>query len=74
MHPAAVQPHHVWAKGMGGAGRMDVAVNLIALDIHCHAAVHAGKITRNKLLTIIAKREGTTVAAIERKIYRLRRL
>jgi hypothetical protein len=38
------EPHHVFAKGMGGGGRLDIRWNLVALgssvllDCRCHRA------------------------------------
>lgn len=72
--PAVCQPHHVTTKGMGGWRRLDIRINLIALCDGCHSAFHVGLIERADLLLLVAKREKTTQDAIEREIYRLRRL
>jgi hypothetical protein len=68
-----LEPHHVWAKGMGGGGRLDVPQNLISVCRYCHQAIHLGKVSRLELLAIVARRERTTVAEIEEEIWRLRR-
>jgi hypothetical protein len=68
-----VDPHHVFARGMGGAGRLDLPENLIALCRWCHDAFHAGNIKRAELLDLVAVRERTTVDAIVAKIHRWRR-
>ena len=74
------EPHHIFSRGFGGARRMDIKINLIALcaafsgGLNCHDQFHTGQILRDDLLAIVAKRESTTQDAIEREIYRLRRL
>ncbi len=70
---SVVNPHHIWARGMGGGGRLDVPANLIALCLSCHEYVHAGMILRCDLLAIVARRENTTQDAITGEIYALRR-
>lgn len=72
--PAKCDPHHVFAKGMGGGGRLDVRVNLVALCRVCHTLTHAGEIARYDLLAIIAVREGMLQDKIEEEVWRLRRL
>lgn len=68
---------HYYARGMGGAGRMDVKENLLALGpvfaCACHQNAHAGNIPRRTLLAIIAKREKMTVEALEEFLLALRR-
>ena len=66
-------PHHIWAKGMGGGGTLDVRINLMTLCISHHDDVHNGKIRRWELLELVAKRERTTPEAIVDEINRLRR-
>lgn len=63
-------PHHIFSRG---AGRLDVAINLISLCRVCHGLVHAGEITREDLLAIVATREGVSQDWIVTEIYRLRR-
>ncbi len=65
-----LDPHHVFSKG---AGRVDVAANLIGLCRACHNGVHAGTIKRDRLLTIVAKRERITVEEIQLTVWTLRR-
>ena len=69
-----LDPHHLWAKGLGAGSRLDISINLIGLDRRCHTLVHAGKIKKAALLAIVAKREGTTPEAITDEINRLLRL
>ena len=69
-----LDPHHVFARGMGGGGRLDVRINLVSLCRTCHGEVHGGRIMRRDLLAIVAAREGMLQDDVEREIYRLRRL
>jgi hypothetical protein len=66
--------HHIHSRG---AGRVDVAVNVVALgcafDCNCHGRAHAGEIGRRQLLAVAARREGMTVRDAEELIWRLRR-
>ncbi len=66
--------HHVFGKGFGGWSRFDVRINLMGLCWVCHGLYHDGHIERADLLLLVAKREKTTQDAIEREIYRLRKL
>lgn len=66
-------PHHLFCRGMGGARRFDILINLIGLCVWCHQAFHNGRIDREELLAIVAKREKTTPEAIQEEIWRLRR-
>lgn len=67
-------PHHIRARGMGAARRLDVAANLIALCRLCHNAAHAGKILRCDLLALVAQRERCLQADLEAVCQMLRRL
>ncbi len=69
-----VQPHHIFGRGQESCRRVDLPVSLIALCVTCHDRVHWGRISRENLLEIVARREKTTVDAILTEIYRLRRL
>ena len=78
---AAREPHHLLARGMGGGGRMDIRENLIAVgsslpfpECPCHRAIHDGHIAKDDLLQIVARREGLTAAAVQSRLFRLRRL
>lgn len=76
--PGPTEPHHVFARGLGGGWRLDIRINLIAICRVCHDRVHWGKLgtaveTRDYLLGIVAERERSTRAALEEEIYRLRR-
>lgn len=68
-----VQPHHVFARGMGGIRRLDVAINLIALCPFCHRQFHDGHIQRHHLLEKIARREKRTVDDLLDELYLLLR-
>ncbi len=68
-----VDPHHLWCRGMGGGGRLDIPINLISLCRSCHDETHAGRITRIDLLLIVAKREHTDQDTIKDTIRDLRR-
>ena len=68
-------PHHVHTRG---AGRVDIAENLIALcpmfcGGNCHAKVHDGKLSRPQMLEAVAKREKMAPEAITMKVYEIRR-
>jgi HNH endonuclease len=65
--------HHLFARGMGGGGRLDIRVNLVALCRSCHTDTHAGHIIRAALLAIVAQREGVMQDDIVTEIARLRR-
>ncbi len=65
--------HHIYARGMGGGGRLDVRENLIALCALCHRRVHDGNIKRLQLLTVVARREGLQVEEVAQRVMDLRR-
>ena len=66
-----LDPAHVFSRG---AGRVDHAWNLVALDRTCHTNHHFGMSpTRAELLEIIARREGVLAESIAAEIYRIRR-
>jgi hypothetical protein len=73
----AREPHHVFARGIGGGTRLDVAINLLALGhkfgCKCHRLAQAYTIPRHAQLCAVAVREGQSVEAIVAEIYRLRR-
>lgn len=62
--PAFGEPHHIFTRGAGGP---DIKENLIQLCT-CHDLAHRGKIPRQELMEIVARREGTTADEIERII------
>lgn len=76
--PGRLDPHHVWAKGMGGGGQLDHRWNLFSMCRLCHdrAGNPASKngIPRWKILILIAIRERTTPEAIEAEINRIKAL
>lgn len=67
------QPHHIFCRGLNSARRLDVAINLIALCLQCHADFHNGRILRCDLLALVAAREQRLQGDIEAEIYQLRR-
>ena len=69
--PNGCDPAHIFSRG---AGRVDVRENLVSLCAICHRKSHAGhRPNRADLLSIAAKRENTTVEAIEALVYGTRR-
>lgn len=69
------QAAHVFTKGMGGGGRLDLNINCCALCTHCHAKHHAGHDpTPDKLVELIALREKTTPDNIRFAVRDLRRI
>ena len=70
--PGGCDPHHVFACGRSNGFRLDIRINLLALDRWCHDRAHRGKISRKQLLAIIAIREGRPAEEIELEIIRLR--
>lgn len=69
-----LDPHHIFSKGMGGATRLDIKINLISLCRPCHTDVHQGHISRCDLLAVVAAREGLLQADIEQRLRELRRV
>lgn len=67
------EPHHIFAKGMGGGGRLDVRINLLGLCWICHCEVHNGQISRDACMVVVSNRDGMTCEAIQEEIWRLRR-
>lgn len=64
----SIHVHHVFARGMGGGGRLDVAINLISLCWQCHRKVHDGRIAKSRILRVIARRHGASMEEIEGRI------
>lgn len=67
-----LDPHHAFCKGAGGGGRLDIAVNLIAVCRPCHDAVHAGHISREQVVKTVADREGLLPGDVLGAIHRMR--
>lgn len=70
----AREPHHLWPRGAGGWQRLDIRINLIALgssqgfQCPCHHLIHTGKIKREDVLRVVARREGLSPAEIADRI------
>jgi hypothetical protein len=68
--PSGRDPAHIFSRG---AGRVDIACNLVSLCRHCHSMSHAGEVpTRRDLMCIAAMREKMTPEAIRDRVWRLR--
>lgn len=70
--PNGCDPAHVFARGMGGGGQLDVIFNLVSLCRQCHQSHHDGnRPTRLNLLGLVAVREGMFPVEVETEIFRL---
>jgi 5-methylcytosine-specific restriction endonuclease McrA len=49
--------HHIWSRGMGGGGRLDIRWNLIILCRDCHALAHKHTLSKRTLWGIASERE-----------------
>jgi len=73
------EPHHTFARGLSGGGRLDIRCNLVALgssilwECGCHQAAHTGLIARLQLLLVVGQRECCLTSDIEEEVWRLRR-
>ena len=55
----STEPAHIIARGLGGGSRLDIALNLVALDRKCHTNSHAtGVPSRLDMLGAVVRREG----------------
>lgn len=72
--PCQPEAHHLFTKGMGGAFRLDIHENIIALCMGCHRKFHNGTVSRETLVKVIAKRQKKTPAEIEQTVLRMRHL
>ena len=68
-----IETHHIFGKGAGGWKRLDMRETVVALCLSCHTAYHNGRLEKETLLAIAARREGTTVEAINEQVRRLLR-
>lgn len=59
---AGLQVHHVVTRGAGGH---DHPCNLVCVCVDCHTEIHAGRIPKNELWPVIARREGMSPMAVE---------
>ena len=66
-------PHHARAKGIGGGARLDHRYNIAVACVWCHSKIHAGQISFDEVLAVIAKREGREPDDIRCEIWRLLR-
>ena len=66
--------HHVFGKGCGGGGRLDIRCNILGVCAYDHWRIHNGDIKRPTLLKLISRREKLPVETILDRIYLLRRL
>lgn len=66
-------PHHIFAKGVGGGGRLDIAENMLAACRKCHMLIHDGHIKRKRILEIVAAREKKSIDDITGLVYFLLR-
>ncbi len=65
---------HVFARGIGGGGRIDHPWNLVSLCALCHRDSHEGRSpSRNDLIALVARREQMTFAEVLAELLRLRR-
>lgn len=73
---APLAPHHIYFRGLGGANRLDVSINLIWLCNDCHREAHSerSKEFRQQCLEIVARRERCKpidIAAVIEAVIRL---
>lgn len=65
-------PHHIEPRGMGGARRLDVHINLISLGhthaCGCHLGATENRIRKREFFQIVAAREGLPVDAVEQAV------
>lgn len=64
-------PHHIVTRGAYGP---DIVCNLVQLCYDCHyGKVPSGKLSKQALFELVARREGMTVEEVERMVYEARR-
>lgn len=68
------EPHHVFARGMGGGLRLDHVLNLLAVCRGCHDRIHQGKVRRAELLVLVGRRERMLPEDVEATLRTLRRV
>jgi hypothetical protein len=69
----SVDVHHLYRRGHGAGSRLDIPINLLALDRLCHLTLGNMRWDAARPLEIVAAREHTTSAAIEATILYLLR-
>lgn len=68
--PGPCDPHHCFiTRGVGGGTRLDMRQNLLSLCFQCHHYCHNVPGVNAECRRIIAKREGSTVEAIENYLW-----
>ena len=69
------EPHHVIARGMGGADELNLPINLISLGCcWCcghHRRYHAGQVDKWDVLEAVARREGLDPGFLESRLWKL---
>lgn len=69
------EPHHIFARGMGGGGQLDIPINLCAVgqafQCSCHRRHHDGNLPRSVFIEAVAVREGMPVCTIDDTLKRL---
>lgn len=74
--PFNLEAAHIIAKGMGGAKGPDIRENIAVLcgparfGAGCHGAEHRGKISKDQLIEIVARREGIMPEECRRRVRR----
>jgi hypothetical protein len=72
------EPHHVMRRGVGGGSRLDHRLNLLAVGsawcCGCHNAIHEGRISRERQISVVALRERLHPSEVQNELYRLIRL
>ena len=71
-HKGKTDAAHIFSKG---AGRVDIACNLVSLCRACHSLSHAGaEPNMDQLITLASRREGVRYEYVVNEVYRIRRL
>jgi hypothetical protein len=68
------EPEHWICRGQGNGRRLDIDINLLAIGRTCHTKVHAGEISKHKVLTTISEREGIAPDQIFADVWHILRL
>jgi hypothetical protein len=68
------EPEHWVCRGHGGGRRLDISINLLAVDRGCHTKIHAGDISKFEVQRAIAKRENINVVTVYCAVWHFLRL